>query len=72
MNTKPEPEHAILANTKRILAHQKAQEHWLAVGFSYQTALALASAKHGLNDVTREWGLRKMREKTNLREEDLV
>lgn len=66
------PQQNILENTKRILAWTNALSHWLKVGYSYQTARALASVKHGQDSDVKLWAISIMLTQTNLRLEDML
>jgi len=56
----------------RLRAWQAAINHWTVVGFSYDTARALASVKHGKDADVRAWARAIMLRRTNLREEDML
>lgn len=62
----------ILGNTKRILAWTSALSHWLKVGYSYNTARALASVKHGQDSDVKLWAISIMLKETNLKLEDMI
>lgn len=69
----PKPTSTLAAdNVKRILAYQLALQHWLAVGYSYNTARALAAVKHGQDEDVRKWGEHIMLTRTNLKHEDMI
>ena len=56
----------------RIRAWRDAFNHWVNVGYSYNTARALAAVKHGQDEDVRAWALNVMLTKTNLRYEDML
>ena len=69
----PKPSPTLAAdNVKRILAYQLALQHWLAVGYSYTTARALAAVKHGQDADVRKWAEHIMLTRTNLKHEDMI
>ena len=60
------------AQRERLNHWLAAYSHWLAVGFSHETARALASVKWGIDEDVKQWARWIMRERTNLREEDMI
>lgn len=62
----------ITRNTERLLAYQAALSHWLAVGYSYDTARALAAVLHGQDEDVRKWAEHIMLTRTNLKHEDMI
>ena len=59
------------ANT-RLTKWQTALNHWIAVGYSYETARALASVLHGVNADVRVSAKEIMCRDTNLRLTDMI
>jgi hypothetical protein len=57
---------------ERKCNYRTALVHWLDVGYSADTARALAAVKWGQSDDVKKWALWRMTELTNLREEDMI
>jgi hypothetical protein len=57
---------------ERKCNYRTALVHWLDVGYSADTARALAAVKHGQSQDVKTWALWRMKELTNLREEDMI
>jgi hypothetical protein len=56
----------------RLTKWRASLHHWLAVGYTYETARALASVLHGRDNDVKEWAKGVMESKTNLRLEDML
>lgn len=56
----------------RIRNWAAAYAHWSQIGFTHQTAAALASVKHGRDQDVRTWARAYMLARTNLQEEDML
>jgi hypothetical protein len=60
------------AERERFRNYRQALDHWLRVGYSYETARALAATLHGADEDVRQWARWMMTSRTNLRLEDML
>ena len=60
------------ASDERLAAYQRALSHWMTIGYSYDTARALAAVLHGLDDDVKAWATSVMKTKTNLTLSDMI
>jgi hypothetical protein len=63
---------ASAAEKIRIRNWAAAYAHWSQIGFTHQTAAALASVKHGRDQDVRTWARAYMLSRTTLQEEDML
>lgn len=61
-----------LDDSKRIKGFSHALNHWVSVGYTHATALALAAVLHGRDEDVRIWAKGIMERDTNLRLEDMI
>ena len=61
-----------VTNPARITRYRCALEHWLQVGYSYETARALAAVLHGQDADVRAWADSIRSTQTDLRREDML
>ena len=52
--------------------YRRARDHWLAAGYSHNTASALAMVLHGSTSEVREWAKNIMETTTNLKLADMI
>ena len=57
---------------KRLAAYQRALSHWMTIGYSYNTARALAAVLHGQDDDVKAWATSIMLAETNLTLADMI
>lgn len=62
----------IITDFERIGKYRTALNHWLAVGYTYEIARALAAVLHGENNDVKVWAKGIMETKTNRRLEDMI
>jgi hypothetical protein len=56
----------------RFHKYAAALRHWQSVGYSWDTARALAAVLHGVDDDVKAWAKNIMLTQTNLHEEDMI